>query len=213
MIICSLVLRFSALVSFFVLVLVLHVALVLLLIVLSCLLTRLFSCALFILSSCPFVSLSSTLAPCMGPALGATLHARLSCHLVLLFSRRKRRVGGYSPPLDVVTVFYYFVLGPRPTRLFYTDYLGHLDFLLRENVSWGLEAHHLTVFYCPIVPMFSCIRSLVHLYSGSQISCHLFMFPAFCICDFVLLSLVPCSFVFLVLSCSFLCSLVLRFSA
>ena len=44
-----------------------------------------------------------------------------SCHLVLMFSLRKRQVGGFSPPLDIVTICCSLVPKLRPTRLCYID--------------------------------------------------------------------------------------------
>ena len=134
LIICSLVLRFSASVSFFCIVIVFSFVVVLFF---FCSLDLLFSCTLLILSSCPFVS-----RPLHGARVGCKFARQIilsSSPLVVLFSLRQRQVGGYSPPLDFVTICCSHVPQLRPTRLCYTDYLGHSDYLRREHVKWGAK--------------------------------------------------------------------------
>ncbi len=109
-------------------------------------------------------------------------------------------------------------MGLRPTWLCYTVYMGHSDYLLRENVKWGAKAPHLTLLQyfvilspCSLVLFlfFLCspvLRFFVFLSTFALVLCFicsLVLLLLLLSCPLIILS--PCSLVRV-----FSCSLVLR---
>ncbi len=161
---CSLVLRFSDSVSFLDIVIVFSFFVVIFLLLLSCFTFLLYYIILVVLSFC-FSSLA------WGPrwVQVCTPDDPVLLSYCPYVSLRKRQVGGYSPPLDFVTICCSLVPKLRPTRLDYIDFviLSSCSYVLLYSFAWSF------VLWFSSVLSFVYLALVLHVSSSSCFSCYL----------------------------------------